>query len=107
VRTFGDDMASIERRLLELEVPIPPSSRFHEMLRVSRSKTEARSRRAIALAHQASKDLQELAFILRTLFANRPSKELLTVLRRAFQDATLPIRSAKSAEGEMPRPNCT
>ncbi|MBI5864941.1 MAG: hypothetical protein HZB38_10640 [Planctomycetes bacterium] len=95
VPTFGENMAYIERRLSELGVAIPPSSRFYEMLRVPEPGNAPATRKAVALARQAMKDLSEMAFILRGLFLEPPSDDLLGILRRAMCDATLVIRGAR------------
>lgn len=99
VHTFGENMAYIQRRLSELGLPIPPGSRFYEMLRVPEPSDGPATLKAVALARQATKDLLEMAFILRTLFAESPSDELREILRRSLRDATLLIRSAKNPAG--------
>lgn len=99
VQTFGESMSFIERRLRELGIKLASGSRFDQMLRVP-SPSETRSTpRAIALARQATKDLLELDFILRKLFSERPSDELINSLNRAMNDAWYAIRGPKSADG--------
>jgi hypothetical protein len=97
--TFAEQASFIRERLKQLEATPPSGSRFDQMLHMAESGSKPTGLRGVQLSQQTVKDVQEMHFILRTLFAASPSRLLTDTLRKSLKDDPLPVRSGKSADG--------